>query len=179
MSFPEMSLVLLISARQCKVPVVQMKNGPTCSPDLSPFANILCAMKQKMQQKRLRNEILSVREWESIKLPPQKVHISFVVFQIFFFGNQVLISVFHSALLNKSKGGGQRSFFFPPWSCLPQLASSWPAGQSVTPSHHWDSHLRFPSPHLIPWIQDEETGIQDRNQKKNQSSNLTNVDSVH
>lgn len=94
MSFPEMSLGLLISARQCKVPVVQMENGPTCSPDLSAFANILCAMKQKMQQKRLQNEILSVREWESIKLPPKKSTFHLLFSKFFFFETRFLTVCF-------------------------------------------------------------------------------------
>lgn len=45
---------------------------------------------------------------------------------------------------------------------LPQLASSWPAGQWWTPSHHWDSHTQLPSPHCTPWTQAEETGEADR-----------------
>lgn len=139
-----------------------------------------CALWNKKRNKRGSKMKSYQREnGKALNFPPKKSTFHLLFSKFFFFGNQVLISVFHSALLNKSKGGGQRSFFFPPWSCLPQLASSWPAGQSVTPSHHWDSHTLFPSPHLIPRIQDEETGIQDRNQKKNQSSNLSNVDSVH
>lgn len=132
-----------------------------------PPLQIFCALWNKKCNKT-GSEMKSCQceNGKALNFPPKKSTFHLLFSKFFFFGNQVLISVFHSALLNKSKGGGQRRFFFPPWSCLPQLASSCPAGQSVTPSHHWDSHLRFPSPHLIPWIQDEETGIEDRNQKK-------------
>lgn len=50
-------------------------------------------------------------------------------------------------------------------SVLPHLASSWPAGQSFTPSHHCDFHTQFPSPQCNPWIQDEESGRAEETQE--------------